>query len=126
MVRTERYEKWLQRETGDPMLRLKWDNRLERFVVGRLVRSLAADYVEWFYTVTDGDSNFRPIDHRTVRKILSLDTWRRAKQVTEADFVQQIEESKKREDEKRSEVIKYRLKHNARYIKKLAEQDGYI
>lgn len=125
-MEVSRYEKWLQREVGDSCLRLKWDNAVERYVVGRLVRSLACDYVEWFYVVTDGNSGYRPIDQRTVRKILSLDTWRRPKHLTVDDFIKQIEERKLDRETERSEAIRYRLKDEARYIKKAAEKDGII
>lgn len=121
----KRAETFLQRECGDPQLRVKWDSRIERFVVGRLVSSLASDHIEWFYVVTDGDSNYRPIDMRTVRKVMSLDTWRR-KRLTESDFVKQLEERKLERDTARSEFLRYKLKHEARYIKKAAEKDGII
>lgn len=119
-------EKYLQREVGDPKLRVKWDNRIERFVVGRLVDSLASDYIEWFYVVTDGESGFRPIDQRTVRKVLSLDTWRRSKTLTPEEFTKQLQEKRIEEREERREAIRYRVKHEARYIKKAAEKDGII
>lgn len=121
----ERGEKFLQRECGDPHLRVKWDSRVERFVIGREVNSLAASFIEWFLVLTDGESGYRPIDQRAVRKVLSLDTWRRGKK-SEAEFVKQIEDSKKSRAEKRSEILRYRLKHEARYIKKAAQQDGYV
>lgn len=125
-MHTERYEKFLQRECGDPELRLRWDHNIERYVVGRRVKSLASDYIEWFYVVTDGDSNYRPIDQRTVRKVMSLDTWRRASHLSVQDFTKQIEERRLEREQERSVIMKYRLKHEARYIKKAAEKDGIV
>ena len=120
-----RLEKYIQREVGDPKLRLAWDPSTERYMVGRLVSNLSADHVEWFYTVTDGDSNYRPIDQRTVRKIKSLDTWSRPK--TTADgFVKQLEDRKADEEEIKRETLRYKLKHESRYVKKMAEKDGII
>lgn len=121
-----RLEKWLQREVGDEKLRLRWDGDSERYVVGRLVTALSSDYVEWFYVVTDGDSGYRPVDHRTVRKILSLDTWKRERQMTAKDLVKQVRDGRESRDLERAEAIRYRLKHEARYIKKAAEADGIV
>lgn len=120
-----RLEAWLQREVGDRELRLRWDDRTERYMVGRKVSSLTSDHVEWFYVVTDGQSGYRPIDQRTVRKIKSLDTWGRPK-LTAEDFEKQIEERKSDEAEKRREVLQYRLRHEARYVKKAAQKDGLL
>jgi hypothetical protein len=120
-----RAEKFLQRECADPQLRVKWDESIERFVVGRLVHSIASDHVEEFLIVTDGNDGYRPIDMRTVRKIVSLDTWRRQK-MTQADFIKMVEDRKTDELSKKREVLRYRAKHEARYVKKAAERDGLI
>lgn len=120
-----RLEAFLQRECGDPELRLRWDGEIERYVVGRRVKA-ASDYVEWFLVVSDGDSGYRPVDQRIVRKIKSLDTWKRDKVLTVNDFVNQIESRKAADNEKKREVIQYRLKHEARYVKKAAEKDGIV
>jgi hypothetical protein len=120
----QRAEKFLQRECADPHLRVKWDDSIERFVVGRFVPSFSK--IEWFYVSTDGDSGFRPIDQRTVRKVLSLDTWRREKTLSMNDFIDHIERGKQSDKEKNREIIKYRLKHESRYIKKAAVKDGII
>jgi hypothetical protein len=119
-----RYQAWLQREVGDPKLRVRWDGRIERFVVGRLVSSMASDFVDWFLIVSDGESGYRPIDHRTVRKIVSLDTWKRDKPMTEEEFIAGLEQKRTEDRAARAEVLKYRLKHESRYIKKAAIQDG--
>lgn len=119
-----RLEKWLQQETGDAKLRLRWDNSIERYVVGRLTSYLSMDHVEWFYVCTDGDSGYRPVDSRTVRKIKSLDTWRRDKQLTAKDFCKMVQDKKLDEQEERSEAIRDRLRHESRYIKKAAQRDG--
>ena len=118
----ERAQTFLRREVGDSKLVVRFDNRIQRFVVGRKLDS----HVEDFYVVTDGESGYRDIDMRTVRKVLSLDTWRRDKTLSVSDFISKIEQQKLDRDKKRSEVIKYRLKHEARYIKKAARQDGVI
>jgi hypothetical protein len=120
-----RAEKFLQRECSDPQLRVKWDESINRFIVGRLVRSLGCDYVEEFMIVSDGMDGYRPIDMRTVRKIISLDTWRR-KKMTKDDFVKMIEDRKTDDLSKKREILRYRAKHEARYIKKAAEKDGLI
>lgn len=120
----ERLEKWLQRETGDEKLRLRWDSRIERYMVGRYVNALST--VDWFYTCTDGDSNYRPVDRRTVRKILTLDTWRHERKMTAKDFVNQAKEQQLSTRQERAEALKYRIKHESRYIKKAAQQDGLI
>ncbi len=120
----ERLEKWLQREVGDPQLRLKWEDRIERYVVGRQVKSLASDYIDWFLVVSDGNSGYRAIDQRLVRKIVSLDTWRRPKHLTPEEFCSQLDEAKDARIRKNEEAIKYRLKHEARYIHKAAVKDG--
>jgi hypothetical protein len=119
-----RLEKWLQREVGDEKLRLRWDSKIERYTVGRWVDSLSA--IDWFYVCTDGNSGYRPIDRRTVRKILTLDTWRHEKQMTAKDFVKKAQERQLDERQERAEAMKYRVKHEARYIKKAAQQDGLI
>lgn len=120
-----RAEKFLQRECADPQLRVKWDESIQRFVVGRLVTSVASDYVEEFLIVSDGQDGFRPIDMRTVRKIISLDTWRK-KRMSKDDFVKMIEEKKADEHQKAREIIRYKARHEARYIKKAAEKDGIL
>jgi hypothetical protein len=122
----ERYQKWLQREVGDLKLRVRWDNRIERFVIGRLVSTFASDFIDWFYVVTDGDSGYRPIDQRTVRKIISLDTWRRDKQLTVNEFVKMVAEKGADDQEQTRAALRYRVKHEARYIKKAAQQDGIL
>lgn len=119
-----RYAKWLQREVGDPKLRVKWDGRIERFVIGRLVSTMASNFIDWFYVVSDGNSGYRTIDHRVVRKLVSLDTWRRDKHLSVDEFIQNLEDKKLADRQKQAEVLKYRLKHEARYIKKAAIQDG--
>lgn len=121
-----RLEKYLQREVGDPELRLRWDSAVERYVVGRRVQTLASDYVEWFLVVTDGNSGYRPIDQRVVRKIKSLDTWKREKPLTPQEFLDIVEGRKESEAEKKREVLQYRLRHEARYVKKAAEKDGLL
>jgi hypothetical protein len=125
-VNAERAEKYLKREVGDSKLRVRWRNDIERFEVGRLTSALASDHIEWFYIVSDGNDGFRTIDMRTVRKLISLDTWRRAKHLTVEDFTKQIEDRQATELEAQREVRRYRLKHEARYIKKAAEKDGII
>jgi hypothetical protein len=122
----ETAQKILQREVGDPALRVRWRNDIERFEVGRKVDGLLSNHIEWFYTVTDGESGFRPVDQRTVRKLISLDTWRRSKTLTYKDFLGQIQEKKLEEHEEKREAMKYRFKHSARYIKRAAEKDGVI
>lgn len=122
----ERAQKYLQREVGDPRLRVRWRTDIERFEVGRAIPDLASDRVEWFYIVSDGDSGYRPIDTRTVRKVISLDTWRRPKTLSLSDFLSQLEERKISDQQKEREAMKYRIKHEARYIKKAAEKDGVI
>jgi hypothetical protein len=121
-----RLEKFLQREVGDPQLRVMWDQKIERYVIGRRVASLASDFIDWFMVVTDGNSGYRPIDHRTVRKIESLDTWKRPSHLKPSDFIQKVEDAKTERAQARSEIIKYRLRHDSRYIKKAAVQDGLM
>lgn len=122
----KRLEKWLQREVGDPKLRLQWSEAIGRYVVGRLVTALASDFVDWFMVVSDGNDGYRPIDQRLVRKIISLDTWRREKQMTSAEFTSKLEQEKLDRAQERSKAIAYRLKHEARYIKKAAVKDGLL
>lgn len=121
-----RLEKWLQREVGDPQIRLRWDDRIERYVVGRHVKSMASDFIDWFLVVSDGNSGYRAVDQRVVRKIVSLDTWRRPKHLTVREFCDKLDDDKTARLQKESEAIRYRLKHEARYIKKAAEQDRMI
>lgn len=117
----ETAQKYLQREVGDDKIRVRWRNDIERFEVGRKTDS----HIEWFYVVTDGESNFRPVDMRTVRKVISLDTWRRPKHSFQS-FLTQLKDRKLNDQEKDREMMRYRLKHEARYIKKAAEQDRII
>lgn len=125
-MNAKRAQEFLQREVGDPKLRVRWREDIERFEVGRLVSSLASDWIEWFYMVTDGNDGYRPVDMRTVRKILSLDTWKRDKTLTVDDFITQIEDQKLDRERARAEVIRYRLKHESRYIKRAAYKDGIV
>lgn len=118
----ERAQKFLQREVGDPKLRVRWRNDIERFEVGRQTE----DHIAWFYIVSDGESGYKPIDMRTVRKVISLDTWRRSKTLSLADFVAQLKERKLNEEEEKREAMKYRVRHEARYIKKAAVKDGIV
>lgn len=119
-----RLEKWLQREVGDEKLRLRWDQEIERYVVGRFVDSLSC--VDWFLVCTDGDSGYRPIDRRVVRKIITLDTWRHERKMTAKGFVAAAKERQLDARQERAEALKYRIKHEARYIKKAAQQDGLV
>jgi hypothetical protein len=116
----DRAERFLQREVGDPKLRVRWRSDIERFEIGRRLDN----HTEWFYVCTDGESGYRPVDMRTVRKVISLDTWRRQKALSLADFINMIKERKLSEREEHREILKYRIKHEARYIKKAAEKDG--
>src|SRR5512138_1048961 len=121
-MNAKRAQEFLRREVGDSKLCVRWRNDIERFEIGRKVESLASDFVEWFYISSDGESGYRPIDMRTVRKIKSLDTWRREKTLKPEDFVKMIQEKKLAEHEEKREAIQYRLKHESRYIKKAAEK----
>lgn len=63
----------LRREFDDSRLLFRWNPDIERFQVGYRRPSGAADTAEWFYTLTDGNSGFRPPDGRLLRKLRTLD-----------------------------------------------------
>ena len=69
----QRWQKRIRRELGDPGLLVRWNEEIERYEVGEVLRSGSADYQNWFYVVTDGNNGFRPLDERTVRKVRALD-----------------------------------------------------
>jgi hypothetical protein len=118
----DRAQKFLQREVGDPKLRVRWRDDIEKFEVGRQLE----DGITWFYVVSDGDGGYKPVDMRTVRKVISLDTWRRDKALTMDGFIKQIEERKLAEDVAKREILKYKVKHESRYISRAAHKDGIL
>ena len=68
-----RWQKRIRRELGDPGLLVRWNEEIERYEVGEVMRAGSSDYQNWFYVVTDGSNGFRPFDMRAVRKVRALD-----------------------------------------------------
>ncbi len=120
----KRWEKRLQRELGDPYLRVRWNPEIERFEVGQ-ASAIVCDLTYWFYVLTDGQSGFRNPDEWSeafIRKIRSLVkngiTW------TPEEVARVERACLEKNRQKAREEMQYRLKHVAKDLKKAAEQDG--
>jgi len=120
------WQKRIRRELGDPSLLVRWNEEIERYQVGEVLRLGSADHKEWFYTVTDGNNGFRPLDDRTVRKIRALD---KANQVelTGEDIrkmradAKQEREAKAFDDRRHQLREELRTHRRARYTRKLRD-----
>jgi hypothetical protein len=111
-----RWQKRLNREFFPGSgLKVVWDEEMGRFRIGQKVRDGAFEYVDWFYTVTDGNSGFKPIDMRTVRKLYSMDK-SRMKMPTADDIRKAMADGKARDEMKKSEELRYRIKHEAQFV----------
>lgn len=105
----------IRSEFNDPNLVCIWDEVMERYRIGQKVRVGASDTVDYFYTVTDGNNGFKPLDQRTIRKLHSLD---KAKvRVPTADEIRaQLRDAKEKKDADERASLAYKFKHEAKFI----------
>ena len=108
-----RWQARLRSEFDAPLM-VRWNEDIERFEIGQQVRSGAMDHVDWFYTVTDGKSGFRPLDHRILRKLRTLDKEHQPNW-TPSRFRKFLEAEKAEVNEKRRDELRYKLMHEAKF-----------
>jgi hypothetical protein len=106
----------LRKEFGDNRIVVRWNDEIERFQVGYVSRLGAADLAEWFYTVSDGNSGYRIIDHRIIHKLRTLDKAHQPNW-TPARYRKWLEEEKEALNEKKREDLRYRIAHETRFAK---------
>ncbi len=122
----KRWEKRLQRELGDPYLRVRWNHEIERYEVGQK-SAIVSDLVYWFYVLTDGQSGFRNPDEWSeafIRKIRSLTI--HGMKWTPEEVARVHRECLEKNRQKAREELQYRLKHVAKDVKRAAERDGLV
>lgn len=110
------WQRRLRQTFDDPRLAVRWNVEIERYQIGYMCRSGAADHTEWFYTVTDGQSGFRPLDDRIIRKLHTLDKAHQPNWTPKR--LREFVESEKRDaDAKRSEELRYQMAHELKFAR---------
>lgn len=110
------WQRRLRATFDDPRLVVRWNSDIERFQIGYVCRSGAADHTEWFYTVTDGNSGFRPLDERIVRKLHTLDKTHQPNW-TPKRYREFLEQEKREVEEKRREELRYEMLHELKFAR---------
>lgn len=110
-----RWQSRLRRELDSPGLFVRWNEGLCRFQVGQLVREGASDYVDWFYTVTDGMNGFKPLDQRTVRKLHSMDKAKN-RPMTATELRSRMTSAKAEREMRAADERRYRIRHEAKFL----------
>jgi hypothetical protein len=110
------WQRRLRSTFDDPRLMVRWNSEIERFQIGYQCRSGAADHTEWFYTVTDGQSGFRPLDDRIVRKLYTLDKAHQPNW-TPKRYREFLEHERQDADEKRRSELRYEMLHELKFAR---------
>jgi hypothetical protein len=104
----------IRKEFDNRDLCVRWNGEMCRYQVGQRLREGASEHIDWFYTVTDGNSGFRPLDWRLLRKLHSLDKTKQT--ITAAQLRRQIADAREAAEDKRGEERKYRLRSEAQFM----------
>ena len=110
------WQRRLQAEFDEPRLRVRWNSEIERYQIGHLCREGAADHTDWFYTVTDGQNGFRPMDDRVTRKLRTLDK-KHQPNWTPKRFKEFLASERAEVEEKRREEMRYAMLHELNFAK---------
>lgn len=109
------WTKRLRREFGDDRLVVRWNEDLCRFQVGQKLGGIGTT-IDWFYTVTDGDDGFRPLDQRAIRKLGSMDK-RKHRLKTPEQHRRDVKSAKDEQEEKERAERRYHLRHAAEFYR---------
>jgi hypothetical protein len=111
-----RWQRRLREEFNDTRLLVRWDHDIERYQIGYVPKGGLTDDPEWFYTVTDGHSGFRPLDQRIVRKLHTLDKTKQPNW-TGIRLRKHIEQENLTAQEKQSAETRYQMMHEIKFRK---------